>query len=230
MKRIISMFLATSSIIFATTVKNIDSGEIKINIADNQANILNFPFLISKAKLVTEDSDKFNVKVERTSVVVVAANGKHSEADLLVWSNDHYPYLIKMKPKGKEQFWNFTSNRVQPLKKENYKFEVGSIDSSIKKLIKTAMNKDNIPGYSRVKVKRIFNTRDILMQKDTMYNGSKYRVEKWYLKNKKGYPIKLDEADFYTKGILAIAFSERTLLPHATGLMYLVINKASLIK
>ena len=221
--------LLSVSTLFATQVKKIDSGVVNVSIKNNKANILNFPFIVSDAKIATNSPNAFQIKAKKDSIVVIpTATVPSTRADLIVWSQDGYTYLLKIDIKGKDQVWNFTSNRVRPSTRKTIKFESGRIDSDVKKLIKRAMLKKNIPGYKKVKVKRQFDTHDLLMQKDYVFDGAKYRVEKWFLKNKTGYPIKLDEGNIYTKGILAIAFESRTIPPHKIGTMYLIVNKATI--
>jgi len=214
---------------YATQVRNIDSGVVKVSIKNNKANVLNFPFIVEEAKIATSSPKSFQIKAKKDSIVIIAtATVPSTRADLIIWSQDGYTYLLKLDIKGLDQSWNFTSNRVHPTTKKTIKFESGKIDNDVKKLIKKAMLKKNIPGYKKVKVKRQFDTADLLMQKDYIFDGSKYRIEKWFLKNKTNYPIKLDEGNIYTKGILAIAFESRTIPPHKIGTMYLLVNKATI--
>lgn len=233
-KKFLAIFgisLLAVSTLFAVQVRSIDSGVVNVSLKNNKANILNFPFIVSNAQIATSNPNAFKIKAENDSIVVIpTATVPSTRADLIVWSQDGYTYLLKINIKGKSQVWDFTSNRVDAPTNQTIKYESGSIDSDVRNLIKTVMLKNNIPGYKKVKVKRQFETPDLLMQKDYIFNGSRYRVEKWFLKNKTGYPIELDEGNIYTRGILAIAFKPRTIPPHEIGIMYLVIDKASIEK
>ena len=228
-KRILLVAAILSQFIFATSVKNIDNGMINVSIKNHKANILSFPFFIKNAKIATDNPEDFTIKVTGDSILVIPnATVSSAKADLVVWSKDGYAYLIKIDIKGKDQYWNLTSNRVHKDTSKTIKFESGKIDEDIKRLFKMVITKNNIPGYKKVKVKRKFVTHDLIMQKDYMFDGAKYRVEKWYLKNRTPYTLKLDEGDFYTKGILAITFESEQIPPYKIGTMYLIINKASL--
>ena len=229
MKKII--LLLTIFISLVLEAKNIDSGVVKLSLKNNKANVINFPFLVVDAKMSSTTPKDFSILAKRNTLVVIPSASLPSEtAEVVVWSEDGYSYLLKLDIKGNKEYWNLTSNRVKKETQETLPFEANNIDTSIKKLIKYAIDKGNIPGYRKIKVKRIFNTTDLKIQKDVIFNGAKYRVEKYYLRNKRGYPIKLDESSFYTKGIIAISFENRTLQPKGLTTMYLVVNKASLAK
>jgi len=227
-KAIIGLCIASVSA-FATQVKNIDEGLVNVSIKNNKANILTFPFIVSEAKIATNNPQTFQIKAKGDSIVIIpTATVPSARADLIVWSKDGYTYLLKIDIKGKDQYWNFTSNRIHRTNFKAMQFETGRIDSDIKKLFKRAILNKNIPGYKKVKVKRKFMTPDLEMQKDYIFDGAKYRVEKWFLKNRTDHAIALDEGNIYTKGILAIAFESRTIPPHKIGTMYLIVNKATI--
>lgn len=212
----------------AVQTVNIDSGLVEASLINNKANVLTFPFIVEDAKIATAIQEDFQIKAKKDSIVIIpTATAPSTIADLIVWSADGYTYLIKLDINGKDQVFNFTSNRVQPQTPETIEFESGKIDEDIKKLLKTAMLDKNIPGYKKTKVKRQFVTPDLLMQKEYIFDGSKYRVEKWFLKNETSNSIKLDEGNIYTKGILAIAFESQTIPANKIGTMFLIIDKAS---
>jgi len=229
---LIKVLLAVSLLVtgsYAKKVMNLDSGELSISIKNNKANVLNFPFTVAEAKIATADEKDFSIKAKGDSIVIIpSVTSPSTRGDLIIWSKDGYTYLFKVDVKGAHQFYDFTSNRVKRSTKKTAKFESGKVDTDIKKLIKKVMTKNNIPGYKKVKVKRQFNTEDLLMQKDYIFDGSKYRVEKWFLKNKTNMTIKLDEANIYTKGIIGISFEPATIPSHKIGVMYLIVNKSTI--
>ena len=215
----------------ANQIRNIDSKLIQISVKNYQSNILNFPFIIKKAKLVTVNPDDFTIKVSKDSIVVIPNASNPAEvAEIVVWNPDDEPYIIKINLKGLDQVWTFTSNDVKNKNPEVLRYETNKVDADIQKIIKTLLNKGKIPGYKKTDVKRQFETPDLIMQKQAIYDGSRYRVEKWYLYNKRNYPLLLDEANFYTKGILGIALESRKLPAHKTEYMIIIIDKASLVK
>lgn len=226
--KLISFICLCSSLMFAATVKQIDSGSVDVSLKNNQANILTFPFLVEDAKLATSFPESFSMEAKKDSIaIIVQADSPAQKADLVVWSQDGYAYLLKLDTTGREQVFNFTSNRVQPKNSKTSSFESGKIDNDVKVLLKKAILSQDIPGYKKVKVKRQFNTRDLLLQKEFMFNGSKYRVEQWLIKNKTNEDIKLDEGNFYTKGILAISFESQTIPVNKIGTMWLIVDKSS---
>jgi len=210
-------------------VKNIDSGVVAISVKNNQANVLTFPFLIKNVQLISNRSDAFTVKVKGNSITLVPkAESKDIKADLVILSRDNYSYLVKINLRGLDEFWEFTSNRVKPFTRSSLKFETGNVDSDVKKLISMVENKHNIPGYKKTEVHRKFYSGNLTMEKAWLYDGSRYRVEEWYLQNTSRHPITLDEGSFYTKGILAISFEKRHLAPYEIVKMYMIVNKSSL--
>jgi len=227
---IFTAFFAGSTL-FANQIRNIDSKLIQISLKNYQSNILNFPFIIKKAKLVTVNPDDFTIKVSKDSIVVIPnASNPAETAEIVVWDPDDEPYIIKINLKGLDQVWIFTSNNIKNKTPEVLKYETGKIDSDIQNIIKTLLNKGKIPGYKKIEVRRQFDTPDLLMQKEIMFDGSRYRVEKWFIYNKTNRYLLLDEADFYANGILAIALESRKLPPHKTEYMIIIIDKASLAK
>ncbi len=228
MKKFLMIILLGLTFISAKNTKNIDSGVVKLSLTNGKANVINFPFLIVDAKMSSSTPKDFSILAKRNTLVVIPSASLPSEtAEIVVWSEDGYSYLLKLDVKGNQEYWNLTSNRVKKQTQETLQFEANDIDTDIKKLIKYAVE-GNIPGYRKVKVKRIFVTSDLKIQKDVIFDGAKYRVEKYYIRNRRSYPIKLDESSFYTKGIIAISFENKTLPPKALTTMYLVVNKASL--
>lgn len=228
-KIILGCFLALSSVLGVET-KDIDSGFTSIKISNNTANIFNFPFVVKSAKIIAETPDNFQTKAEGTAIVVMPTTDTRTEkADLLVTSRDDYTFIIEIRTGSNERVFNFTTNKTSTPSIEQEKFESGKIDNDMKKLLKSAMLEKKIPGYKMMEVKRFFHTKDLLMQKDYVLDGGKYRVEKWFLQNKSDVDtIVLDEGNFYTKGILAISFETPKIQPNKITTMWLVINKSSL--
>ena len=223
--------LAITMFISANAAINIDSGKAKVSLMKDRANVLIFPFLIDDAKIATEYNDNYQIKAKKDSLVIIPTGKKSDKADLIVWSVSHDTFIINLKNNGKKQMFNFTYNGETGYKTRTaMQFETGKIDSDIKKIIKNIRIKGVVPGYSKIKVKRQFRTNRLLMQKDLIYDGAKYRAESWFVKNTTSSTVFLDEASMYTKGIIAIDFEQRELKPRETTRMILIINKSSLEK
>lgn len=225
--------LLTSAILTASLfgAVNIDDGKASIALVKDRANVLKFPFLIDDAKIATEEEGNYEIKAKKNSIVIIPTGGPADSADLIVWSADNDTFVISTVNNGKNQIFDFTYNGKSALKSsKTVAYESGKIDNDIKKLIKDVKSSSKINGYSKVKIKRQFKTENMLMQKDYIHNGSKYRVEEWYIKNTTADKLFLDEATFYTKGIIAIDFEQRELKPNETIKMVLIINKVSLME
>lgn len=230
-KKIILAGLLAGVSLYANQIRNIDSKLVQISLKNYQSNILNFPFIIKKAKLVTVNPNDFTIKVSKDNIVVIPNASNPAEvAEIVVWNPNDEPYIIKINLKGLDQVWTFTSNNLENKNPQILKYETNRVDGDIQKIIKTLLNKGEIPGYKKTMVKRQFETPDLIMQKQAIYDGSRYRVEKWYLYNKRNYPLLLDESNFYTQGILAIALESRKLPAHKTEYMIIIIDKASLVR
>jgi len=226
MKRlIVTAALAATSLFGAI---NLDNLKAEVHLKNNRANILLFPFIVDDSKLAAAD-DNFIIKAKNNTVAVIPTGTDKDQADLLVWSPENKAFIVTLYTDGKDQVFQFTYNGVTGHKNAaTARFETGAIENDIKSLIKNVRLKQNIPGYTKVKIKRQFKTKSMLMQKDYIYDGAKYRVEEWYIKNITKRTLFLDEATFYTKGIIAINFDQRELRPRETTKMVLIINKASL--
>lgn len=224
--------LITASSLLAVQTKSIDEGLASINLSNNEANILNFPFKIKKASIVSQNPESFQTKPEETSVVVIPSTEKSNEkADLIVTSRDGYTFVINLGATGNEKIFNLTTNKVQSANTEQTQFESGKIDNDIKKLLKSATLDKKIPGYKKMEVKKQFHTPDLLMQKEYILDGGKYRVERWLLKNKSAYDtVVLDPGTFYTNGILAISFEVPKIPAGKIANMWIVINKSSFVE
>jgi len=233
---LIRLFLALSlvtSASFSFETNSLDDGFTSITAKNNKVNILNFPFLIKSAKVVSPTPESFNAQNQGKSIILTPTTiYKTEKADLIVTSKQGDTYVIELKAENKkdtERIFNFTSNKAQKPTVSQQKFETGRIDKDVTKLIKKAMLGENISGYKMLEVKRQFNTPDLLMQKEYILDGGKYRVEKWFLKNKSNVDdITLEESNFYTNGILSISFNDSHIGPNKTTVMWLVINKSSL--
>lgn len=225
---IISTMISTS--LFALETKDIDEGFASIKILNNEANILNFPFKVKKANVVSQTPENFTTKAEGSSIIVMPTTELKSEkADLIVTSKDDYTFVINISTGGSERIFNFNTNKVEKSTPEQMQFESGKVDTDMKLLLKKAIADEPIAGYKKLEVKRQFDTPDLQMQKEYILDGGKYRVEKWFLKNKSlTETVVLDEASFYTNGILAIAFEVPKIPADKVASMWLVINKTSL--
>jgi hypothetical protein len=230
-KKIIVMAAILPIALFAKTI-NLDQEDIRVELKNNAMNLMVFPFVIHEAKLSTETPEDFQVTSKNTSLIILpTASLLEQEADLIVWSAAGDAFLVKVNANGKEQKFTFASNKAEkstPLAAK--KFETGKIEKDIKKLIKKAVLGDKIPGYKRVDVKRIFETPDLTMQKEYFYDGGKYRVETWFLENKTNDLLTLDYENFYTNGILSIAFEKKKLSPGQVGQMWLIVNKSTIVE
>lgn len=224
-------FAATSLIAIET--HSLDEGFAEITTKNNKVNILNFPFLIKDAKVVSATAESFSANNQGKSIVLTPTTiYKTEKADLLITSREGDTYVIELKAENKaktERIFNFTSNKAQKSTASQQVYETGKIDKDISKLLKKAMLGEKISGYKMLEVKRQFNTPDLLMQKEYILDGGKYRVEKWFVQNKSTTDeIAFEESNFYTNGILGIAFEDDHIDPKQTTVMWLIINKASL--
>jgi len=225
------LLVLTTLLMTANAAINIDSGKAKVSIMKDRANVLIFPFLIDDAKIATEFNDNYQIKAKKDSLVIIPTGKKDDKADLIVWSVNHDTFIINLKNNGKKQMFNFTYNGETGYKsRKAIKFESGSVDKDIKKIIKAVKTKGSIPGYSKIKVKRQFRTPKFLMQKDHIFDGARYRVESWFVKNTTSSTQFLDESTIYTKGIIGIDFQQREIRPRETIRMILIVNKSSLEK
>ena len=232
MRKIFLALTITGMIANATVVKNIDNEGVNISLVNNRANLLSFPFILDSADLATDDAENYAIKVKKNTAIIIPSVDKEKErssnADLIILTKDNYSYLIRMSLGGKDQRFNFTTSRVLKDKPHTEKIETGKIDSDVKRIIKLMETKKNIPGYKKTKVKKQLDTPNLLLQKNTMYDGSKYRAEEWFIFNKTNSEIYLDYADFYTKGVMAISFDNPVINPKGVISMFLIINKASI--
>lgn len=228
LKNILLAGLIIPAFLNAATV-SLDEDKIKINLKNNSTNIINFPFIVQKASFTTETPDDFSVSSKNKTVVIIptAVLPKSESGDLLIWSLEGNPYLIKITASGEnDQTFDLVSNKIKikPNMKA-YQFETGVIDSDIKKLMKKMVAGEVIPGYKKVEIKKKFESTDLELQKEYFYDGGKYRAETWYIRNKSGESLLLDYENFYTPGVLAIAFEKKVLKPNEISKGWLIINK-----
>lgn len=229
----LAIMAITSSSLFGITTKSLDEGFTHIKTKNNKVNVLNFPFYIKSAQVVSVTPDSFTAKNQDKSIILTPTTIYPTEkADLLVTSRDGDTYVIELSAENKkttERIFNFTSNKAQRSSSKQMSFETGKIDKDAVSLLKKAAKEESIPGYKMLEVRKQFNTQDMLMQKDYILDGGKYRVEKWFLRNKSSKnKLALEESNFYTNGVLAISFEKPYIEPSQVTVMWLIINKASL--
>jgi hypothetical protein len=217
------------SIMFAKTI-SLDQEVITVELKNNAMNLVNFPFVVHEAKLSTESPEDFEIISKNTSVIILPTSVNTTEqADLVVWSAEGDAFLLKLNTKGTEQHFSMSSNKIETTTSVAAKqFETGQIEKDVKSLIKESVLNIPIPGYKKVDVKKIFQTPDLSMQKEYFYDGGKYRVETWFLNNKTSDTLSLDYEDFYTNGVLSIAFEKRVLEPGQIGKMWIIVNKSTI--
>lgn len=217
------------AILFGKTI-SLDQENINIALKNNAMNLVNFPFVIHEAKLSTESPEDFEIISKNTSVIILpTASLPEEQADLVVWSAEGNAYLIKLNAGGTEQKFTMSSgNPETQVSTAAKQFETGQIEKDIKNLVKKAVIGEQIPGYKKVDVKRVFETPDLTMQKEFFYDGGKYRVETWFLKNKTPDNLSLDYENFYTNGVLSISFEKRILEPNQIGKMWIIVNKSTI--
>lgn len=224
-----------ASSLTAIETHSLDEGFTEITTKNNKVNVLNFPFLIKEAKVVSATAESFAANNQGKSIVLTPTTIYQTEkADLLITSKDGDTYVIELKAENKpdtERVFNFTSNKAQKPSVSQQVYETGKVDQDVNKLLKSAMLGEPIAGYKMLEVRRQFNTPDLLMQKDYILDGGKYRVEKWFVQNKSSFDtVGFEEGNFYTNGVLAIAFEDDHIEAQQTTVMWMIINKASLEK
>jgi len=230
LKKILILLLGATIALSAKTI-NLDKENISLSLKNNSMNVLNFPFIVQKANLSTENPESFNVSSRNKTVVIVPTTLSDKEkGDLLVWSATGNAYLIKIKTGSRNQTFNFVTNFGLVSGKggrnlEAAKYETGQVERDIKKIIKKLANGEKIPGYRKQKVKKYFSTPDLKLQKEFYYDGGKYRAEQWYVKNKTRSTISLKYDTFRTNGVIGISFLKRTLKPGQVTKMWLIIDK-----
>ncbi|HIP33403.1 MAG TPA: hypothetical protein EYG89_01425 [Bacteroidia bacterium] len=228
-KKILIMAIIFSSL--SNAAYNLDEGKSKIYLKLDRANVLNFPFAVKKANIAAENQDDYTIESINNSIIIIPTGDKDDLSDLVVTSADKNTFIISVENSGSKNVFNFTYNGESSFQKsKTSKFETNKIDADIKKLIKSVLNKGVIPGYSRVLINKKFNVKNMTLQKNYIYNGSKYRVEEWFIKNTTSSKLFIDEATFYTKGILAINLEQRELNPREVIKMIFILNKADLEK
>ena len=213
--------------LFAQTI-SIDKNNPEVHLKNNTVNLLKFPFVISEATATTENPDDFTISSKNQTVTIVPSSANDKEkADLLVWSSSGDAYLLKLSVDGKtEQIFDMSSQKAEPVKTiKASRFETGQVESDIKSLIKSMVSTDSVEGYKKIEVKKMFKTHDLEMQKEFFYDGGKYRVEEWFLKNSTNDTLYLSYDNFFTTGILGISFEKQTIAPGEISKAWFVVDK-----
>ena len=229
--KILAAIICLSGAIYAKTISLDAGGSIHVNLQNNKMNLLKFPFIIQSAQLSTETPESFQVTSKNMSLIILPTTLEPDEtADVVLFSLTGEPYLLKITATGDEQQFVFTSNKVinESPTREAKQFETNRIERDITNIMKKAAAGEPIPGYTKVEVKKQFLTPDLEMQKEFFYDGGKYRVETWFLKNTTNQLLTLDFTNFYTDGVLAMSFEVNKLEPGQVGKMWMIINKSTI--
>lgn len=226
------LLLATITTMFASAI-SLDQQNISVPLKNNSVNLLRFPFVVQKADLTTETPESFSVSAKNYTVVITptAEFPNEEQGDLLIWSAEGDPYLIKLLTNGETgQVFSMTSAKVQPMQDIRAAvFETGRIESDVKKLLKKLVLGEKIQGYKENKVQRLFSTPDLLLQKDSFFDGGKYRAEQWFIQNTTESTLFLEYENFYALGMLLLAFEKRTLEPGQITRAWIIVNKHTLL-
>ena len=226
--KIITMIGVFPALLFSSAI-NLDNGKGLIELKLDRANVLNFPFIVKEATVAAENMDNYQIKSTNNSIIVIPTGTNTDLSDLIVTSSEKNTFIITLKNTGNSQVFNFTYNGESSFNKsKTSKFESNKLDKDVKKIIKSVLVKGTIPGYSRVLINKKFDVKNMTLQKNYIYNGSKYRVEEWYIRNNLKTKLFIDEATFYTKGIIAINLEQRELQPKEVIKMIMIVNKIEL--
>lgn len=229
--KIIIGILLVGVVSLSAKIINIDKDVINVTLKNNAMNILEFPFIVEKANLLTENPDSFNVSSRNKTVVIIPTTLEDTEkGDLLVWSALGNSYLLKISAGGDIQKFNFVSNFGTKSGKghvnlEAARYETGQVEKDIKMIIKKLSAGEKIPGYQKQSVKKTFSTADLRLQKEFFYDGGKYRAEQWYVKNTSNGRVVLNYDTFRTNGVIGISFLKKSLNPGQITKVWLIIDK-----
>jgi hypothetical protein len=231
--KFLGALLVFATLANANVVKNLDSKKTHISMTNGVANVLLFPFVVTKASMATKSPSDYTISTKDRGVVVIPQvadidKDKTIKTQLIVWDEEGIIYLIDIDLNGRDNYFEFTTSEFKNNDPRASRFETGRIDKDVKRLIYLASNNKKIPGYVKTVIKKDLWTKELMLRKHTIWDGKKYRLELWHIKNLTHSAITLDESNFYTKGILAISFTARTINPSETTAMYIVVNKSDL--
>ena len=72
------------------------------------------------------------------------------------------------------------------------------------------------------------NAKDFILERNKRFIGKKYIADIWMGLNTTDKTIYIDEEEFYTKGILAVAIEKNKIVANESFYLILILNKSSI--
>lgn len=227
-KIIVLMIFVLSSLLQCADFKISKNNPQKIKVDTSKPLSLNFNFNIKKVNVLTNnDKDTKTVLLDKGLLMIF----KKIEVDgqIVVTNMSGDSYIIYFEHNGNENVFNF----IDPIfqynheKTEKIKSKVTVVENDIEQIIKKILNKKKLGGFTLINSSQTIQAKDFFIQRDKRYLGKKYIIDVWVGVNSSNRPIHLDEEEFYTKGILAIALEKNNINVGETFYLISVINKAT---
>lgn len=227
-KIIVLMIFGFSSLLQCADFKISKNNPQKIKVDTSKPLSLNFNFNIKKVNVLTNnDKDTKTVLLDKGLLMIF----KKIEVDgqIVVTNMSGDSYIIYFEHNGNENVFNF----IDPIfqynheKTEKIKSKVTVVENDIEQIIKKILNKKKLGGFTLINSSQTIQAKDFFIQRDKRYLGKKYIIDVWVGVNSSNRPIHLDEEEFYTKGILAIALEKNNINVGETFYLISVINKAT---
>ena len=231
MKKIINTLIfsvAVGSSLFAGSIRINNDEAAELKIAASKPNVIDFNFIVKKAKLVQASSGASSLELLDKGFIIVPKKSVIA-ATVVVTALDGTSYVINLQTsrKGAKSVFHL-EDPLQGYKSKagkDLKFETDTIDKDARNIVKAILLHKPISGFDKVKAERSVKGAEITMLRENRYIGSKYVADEWELKNKTEKILYFSGEDFYTKGVLAVSLEKKRIQPGESIYMITLLNK-----
>jgi len=233
MKKIINILifnvvLAVS--VAAGTIRISNDNATDLYIAASKPSVVDFNFIVKKAKLVQAFSDASSLELLDKGFILIPKKSVIA-ATVVVTAMDGTTYVLNMQTRRERVKSVFhLEDPMQGYKskaQKNLRFETDKIDTDARNIVKAILLDKPLSGFEKVKAERSVSGTDIDMRRKNRYVGSKYVADRWEITNKTGKVLYFSGEDFYTKGVLAVSLQKKRIQPGESVFMITLLNKYS---
>jgi len=225
MKKIV--FLVIFSLIASLSFANVNVikkdfkdliGNKFINVSFKDINHFKFPYKIKEV----QSSKDISVNIRGKNMFVKLFERIPTELFILLNDPDETTINIILNPKDiPAQTIEFTDKTAE-MKKIYEAEKTIPYEKVIRNLIVSVSKKGKIKGYSVLEGGETLKTDELELKKLRTFQGYKYSVEVWQVKNISDRALYLEEPFFYMIGMKAISIEKHNLAQGETTLLYIV--------
>ena len=231
MKYLLIFLFLLSSTVYGVDLKIIKNNPVKIKVDTTKPLSLNFNFNIKKVNILTNEEDDTQTVLVDKGLLIIFKKADIS-GQIIVTNQLGNSYIVYFENDGKESLFNFIDNIFEYNEKKTVKIKakVTIVQNEIQRIVKKILLKQKLNGFSLINSPQTITAKDFVLERDKRYIGKKYIVDVWVGMNNSAEEIFIEEEEFYTKGIIAIAIEKNNIKSGEMFYLISILNKSSIIQ